>query len=527
MPAGLRRRTGPAAPAQVISKLSVSALAAMLPGLSDGMIPKMEACLTAVRGGVPRAHVLDGRLPHAVLLEIFTDSGIGTMVLPDGLAERRSSGSAEQRSEEQRSEERGMSSTEQLQARYAAALMPNYGVPPVALVRGEGCRVWDVDGREYTDLLAGIAVSALGHAHPAIVEAVTRQIGSIAHTSNLALHEGEIVLAERLLGLLGDGAAGGPGAPRAAPQAARGGRVFFANSGAEANEAAIKLVRRRQGSSPPGDRGRRGRVPRTDHGSARLTGKDSIRKPFGPFGLDVRFVPFGDPDALRAAVGPDCAGGVPGAVPGRGRRGAGAARLPARRAGGLRRGGRAAGRSMRSRAASGGPAPGSPTRPRASRPTSSRWPRGSAAGCRSAPASALGECGTVLGKGDHGSTFGGNPVACAAALAVLDTIERDGLLAQAERVGGRLAAGITAAGHPLVAGVRGSGLWLAIALTAPAAAGRRGGLPATPGTSVNAVQPDAIRLAPPLILSAAQAAEFTGALPAILDGVRSHALQEA
>ncbi len=102
-----------------------------------------------------------------------------------------------------------MSITEQLQARYAAALMPNYGIPPVALVRGEGCRVWDADGREYTDLQAGIAVSALGHAHPAIVEAVTRQIGTIAHTSNLALHEGEIVLAERLLALLGAGGAGG------------------------------------------------------------------------------------------------------------------------------------------------------------------------------------------------------------------------------------------------------------------------------------------------------------------------------
>src|SRR5262249_32556679 len=85
-----------------------------------------------------------------------------------------------------------MSATELLQARFEAALMPTYGIPPVALVRGEGCRVWDADGREYTDLIAGIAVSALGHAHPAIVEAVTRQVSAIAHTSNLFLHEPEI-----------------------------------------------------------------------------------------------------------------------------------------------------------------------------------------------------------------------------------------------------------------------------------------------------------------------------------------------
>ena len=95
-----------------------------------------------------------------------------------------------------------MTATERLRARFDAALMHNYGTPPVALARGEGCRVWDVDGREYTDLIAGIAVSSLGHAHPAIVEAVTRQVRAIAHTSNLFLHEGEVALAERLLTLL-------------------------------------------------------------------------------------------------------------------------------------------------------------------------------------------------------------------------------------------------------------------------------------------------------------------------------------
>jgi acetylornithine/N-succinyldiaminopimelate aminotransferase len=91
-----------------------------------------------------------------------------------------------------------MTATQRLQERFAAAFMPNYGVPPVALVRGDGCQVWDADGNQYTDLIAGIAVSALGHAHPALTEAVTRQVRAIAHTSNLFLHETEVVLAERL-----------------------------------------------------------------------------------------------------------------------------------------------------------------------------------------------------------------------------------------------------------------------------------------------------------------------------------------
>ena len=429
-----------------------------------------------------------------------------------------------------------MTSTEQLQARYAAALMPNYGVPPVALVRGEGCQVWDADGREYTDLLAGIAVSALGHAHPAIVEAVTRQIRSIAHTSNLALHEGEIVLAERLLGLLGAGGAGSTvGGTAGSAGGPAAGRVFFANSGAEANEAAIKLVRRRQGSSRPvivaTDGGFHGRTM----GALAITGKDSIRKPFGPFGLDVRFVPFGDAGALRSAVGADCAAvflepcqGEAGVVP-----------APAGYLRAAREACDAAGALLvvdEIQSGIGRTGAWFAHQAEGITPDVVTLAKGLGGGLPIGACIGLGECGTALGKGDHGSTFGGNPVACAAALAVLDTIERDGLLAQAEQVGGQLAADITASGHPLVAGVRGRGLWLAFALTGPVAADVEASCRSA-GYLVNAVQPDAIRLAPPLILSAAQAAEFTGALPAILDGAGHasagngsagpHALQEA
>src|SRR5215472_12370879 len=180
--------------------------------------------------------------------------------------------------------------TSRLRARYEAALMPNYGTPPVALARGSGCVVWDVDGNRYLDLIAGIAVSALGHAHPAVAAAVCEQVAKLSHVSNLYLHEGQIALAERLLGLLG-----------------AEGRVFFANSGTEANEAAIKLVRRCQGAGRPAFVAAEGGFHGRTMGSLALTGKSSIREPFRPFGVDVRFVPFGDPDALAAAVGSDCA----------------------------------------------------------------------------------------------------------------------------------------------------------------------------------------------------------------------------
>jgi acetylornithine/N-succinyldiaminopimelate aminotransferase len=408
---------------------------------------------------------------------------------------------------------RTMTRTEQLQDRFARALMQNYGIPPVALVRGKGCQVWDADGREYTDLIAGIAVSALGHAHPAVTEAVTRQVNSIAHTSNLFLHEGEVALAERLLGLLGS--AGRPA----------DGRVFFANSGAEANEAAVKLVRRHQGAGRPVMVAAENSFHGRTSAALALTGKSSIRDPFGPFGFEVRFVPFGDAGALRAAVRPDCAAvflepcqGEAGVIPApagylRAAReacdDAGALLVLDEIQSGIGRTGAWFAHQRDSVA-----------------PDVITLAKGLGGGLPIGACIGLGDCGTALRKGDHGSTFGGNPIACAAALAVLDTIEADGLLAHAAVTGQRLSAGITATGHPLVAGVRGRGLWLAIALTEPAAvsveaACRRAGY------LVNVVQPDAIRLAPPLILAAAQADSFTAALAGILDDARVPAAQEA
>ena len=392
---------------------------------------------------------------------------------------------------------RAADESEALRKRFEAAMMPNYGIPPLALARGEGCQVWDADGNRYLDLIAGIAVSALGHAHPAIVSAVSAQVGKIAHTSNLFVHEPGVALAERLLSLLSS-----PG------------RVFFCNSGAEANEAAIKLVRRKQGKNRPvviaADHSFHGRTM----GSLAITGKASIREPFEPFGVDVRFVPYGDEAALANAVDGSVAavfleptqgeGGVIPAPEGYLR----AARRVCDDTGAL---------LVLDEIQSGIGRTGVWFAHQQEQvlPDVLTLAKGLGGGLPIGACVGFGDCGGALGKGDHGSTFGGNPVACAAALAVLDTIESQNILANVKAVGETLAGGITAVEHPLLKGVRGSGLWLAAALTADKAPAVYTAAQAR-GFLVNAVQPDAVRLAPPLILTSAQAQEFTAALPAIL-----------
>ena len=389
-----------------------------------------------------------------------------------------------------------MSESEALRERFEAVMMPNYGTPPLALARGAGCRVWDADGNQYLDLIAGIAVSALGHAHPAIVNAVSSQVAKLAHISNLFVHEPGVALAERLLALL-----------RA------DGRVFFCNSGAEANEAAIKLVRRRQGG------GKRvvaaiGSFHGRTMGSLAITGKDSIREPFGPFGMDVRWIPHGDVTALVGAVDGDVAAvfleptlGEGGVVPppdGYLR----AVRQACDEAGAL---------LVLDEIQSGIGRTGEwfAHQKEGIMPDVLTLAKGLGGGLPIGACVGFGDCGSALGKGDHGSTFGGNPIACAAALAVLDTIDSESILASVKAVGDTLASGIAAIDHPLLKGVRGSGLWLAAVLTAEAAPAVTAAAQAD-GFLVNAVQPNAVRLAPPLILSQTEAEEFVAALPAIL-----------
>ena len=313
--------------------------------------------------------------------------------------------------------------------------------------------VVDEAGREYVDLLGGIAVNALGHAHPAVVAAVSRQVATLGHVSNLFVAEPPVALAELLLALAG-----------------RPGRVFFANSGAEANEAAFKLSRR-TGRGPtwsPPQGGFHGRTM----GALALTGQPAKADPFRPLPGDVTHV------AVRRRRRAGGGGhrrdrdGHPGADPGRERRASSRRPATSPRPGGSPPGTARCWCSTRCRPASAAPATGSPTRPRASSRTWSPWPRGSAAGCRSAPAWPSAPAADLLGPGSHGTTFGGNPVSCAAALAVVATIANEGLLDHVKRVGERLRRGIEALGHPLVAEVRGAGLLLGIVLHR---AGRRRG----------------------------------------------------
>ncbi|WP_432934522.1 acetylornithine transaminase [Microbispora sp. CA-135349] len=381
--------------------------------------------------------------------------------------------------------------------------MRNYGVPPVAIARGEGCAVWDVDGRRYLDLIGGIAVTSLGHNHPALVEAVSRQVTTLAHTSNLFLHEPEVLLAEKLLALLGEPA-----------------RVFLANSGTEANEAAVKIAikyGRTHGRHymVAAENGFHGRTL----GALSLTGKPSIRDQFGPFPLDVRFVPYGDADALKNAVTEDCAAvfleptqGEAGVVPppdGYFR----TAREICSSAGALLV-------ADEIQSAIGRTGHWFAHQAEGVVPDVLTLAKGLGGGLPIGACVGFGEAGEVFAKGDHGSTFGGNPISCAAALAVLNTIERDGLLGNADTVGALLSEGIAAVRHPLLKGVRGRGLWLAAVLTAPKSAQVQTAAQEA-GFLVNALQPDAVRLAPPLVITESDVQTFIDALPGILEAANA------
>jgi acetylornithine aminotransferase len=391
-----------------------------------------------------------------------------------------------------------MTNTQALRERFDAALMPTYD-PAIALARGKGCRITDADGKEYLDLAGGLAASVLGHGHPDLVAAIASQAADLIHTSNQYLHRGEVELAERLTTLLSlDGRASG---------------VFFCNSGTEANEAALKLVRLRRPGRPVIVAATDGFHGRT-MGSLALAGVASVRDRYAPYVFDVRFVPYGDTVALAAAVRDDTAAvflepvqGEAGVIPPpdgylQAARdacdAAGALFVLDEVQSGIGRTGRWFAHQHE------GVLPDVMT---VSKGLGGGIPIGACIG--------IGEYSAGLTDGDHGSTFGGNPVACAAALAVLNVIERDGLLANAAGVGDALAAGIEAIGHPLVARVRGRGLWRGIVLSSPLAV-QIGEAAARAGFLVSPVRPHAIRLAPPLILTAEEAGEFTAALPGIL-----------
>ncbi|WP_067668975.1 acetylornithine transaminase [Nocardia miyunensis] len=387
-------------------------------------------------------------------------------------------------------------STQDIQQRWSASLMNNYGTPAIALVRGSGAELYDADGKRYLDFLGGIAVNSLGHAHPAIVEAVTAQLNTLGHVSNLYASEPVIELAERLLAHFGDGA----------------GRAFFCNSGTEANEAAFKIARLTGRTKIVAcEEAFHGRTM----GALALTGQPSKREPFEPMPAGVVHVPYGDIEALAAVVDSDTAAVF--LEPMMGESGVvvpppdylAAARAITAEHGALlildevQTGIGRTGHFYAHQAA--GLVPDVIT-----------LAKGLGGGLPIGAVLAQGRAADLLTPGAHGTTFGGNPVCAAAALAVLRTIDRDDLLHNVETVGKKLVDGIDELGHPLVDHVRGAGLLIGIQLTRPAAAQVE--LAARErGYLVNPAKPDVIRLAPPLILTETQAGSLLADLPGILD----------
>ena len=381
-----------------------------------------------------------------------------------------------------------------LQARYSSVMMNTFGTPKRVFTKGDGVRVQDADGKHYTDLLSGLAVLGLGHAHPAVTEAVTRQLETLGHISNLFASEPQILLAERLADAMGDSTA----------------RVFFGNSGSEANEAAFKLTRLTGRTKIIAMEG-------SFHGrtsaSLAITHNAKYREPFEPLPGNVEFVPFNDVEALEGAVDDETAAvvleiiqGENGVVPateeflaaaqrvteahgallwidevqtGMGRCGA----LLAHRALGL-----------------------TPDLVTLSKGLGNGFPVGACL--------ARGKAAELFQPGQHGTTFGGNPVAAAAGLAVIGELEK--LLDHVADTGDWLAAEIEALGHPLIDHVRGCGLLRGVVLTkeiAPAV--NDAALEA--GFIINAPRPNVLRLAPPLIITRDELQPFIDVLPQLLE----------
>jgi acetylornithine aminotransferase len=393
--------------------------------------------------------------------------------------------------------------------RYTHAVMDTFGAPQRVLVRGEGAYVWDADGTRYLDLLGGIAVNALGHAHPTLTAAISAQLGTLGHISNFFASPTQIALAERLIALA---------------EAPEGSRVFFTNSGTEANEAAFKMARRNNiGPDGAGSRTRilalEGAFHGRSMGALALTSKQAYREPFEPLPGGVEFLPAGDTAALEAAFA-DGAGERVAALflePVQGE--AGVLPLPAGYLALARELTAAHGALLVLDEVQTGMgrtgrwlAHQHPHLGGGIRPDVVTLAKGLGGGFPVGALVAYGErAATLLGRGQHGTTFGGNPVASAAALATIGVIERDGLLAHVRDLGASWKADIEALDHPLIAGVRAEGLLIGIALTAdvaPQVAARA----LAAGFVVNPCNPRTIRLAPPYVLTREQAATFTAFL---------------
>ncbi|MDO4609256.1 acetylornithine transaminase [Corynebacterium sp.] len=397
-----------------------------------------------------------------------------------------------------------MTDNTEFAGRYGRSLMDNYGTPRIELASGRGAWLTDVEGREYLDLLAGIAVNVLGHGHPAIVDAVSDQIRTLGHVSNIFGAEPPLRLAERLIGLTGwreaDDAATGDAGGGDCDAGAVDIRVMFCNSGTEANEAAFKLARltgrQRIISAHHGFHGR-------TMGALAMTGQPDKRAPFEPMPSGVEFVPYGDIDYLTKSIESDPLNTAAVILePVQGETG-----VVAPPEGYLR-----AVRELTAKygvllivdevqTGIGRTGAWFAHQHDGIVPDIMTLAKGLGGGLPLGAVVAHGPAATLFRPGSHGTTFGGNPVSCAAANAVLDVLEGEDLVARVARAGKVLARKLAALDH--VDHVRGRGFMLGVVLDAPLAkgavdAGYRNGV------ILNAPQPNVIRVVPPLNLTDAE-----------------------
>ncbi|MCU1637252.1 MAG: acetylornithine aminotransferase [Cryobacterium sp.] len=377
------------------------------------------------------------------------------------------------------------------QDRFSASMMRTMAMPLASLVRGEGCYVWDDEGTEYLDFLSGIAVNSLGHAHPAIVAAISSQVATLAHVSNYFSTPPQLELAERLKRLTGAGDAG---------------RVYFCNSGAEANEAAFKLARLNKGQ------GGRTRILALDDsfhgrtmGALALTGKPHMREAFEPVPGGVEHIDS-TIRALENAIDGTVAALFLEPVKGE----AGVLDLPD---GFLTRARELCTEHgvllILDEIQTGIGRTGSwfAYQQAGIIPDAVTMAKGMGGGVPIGALVTFGAASDLYTRGQHGSTFGGNPLMTATANAVLTVIEEQGLVANAARRGDELRAIIAGFSSPLITEVRGSGLLLGLGLAEPAAL-KLAAAALQNGLIVNAANEASIRIAPPLIVGDAELAEF-------------------
>ena len=369
--------------------------------------------------------------------------------------------------------------------RWDASLQNNYGKPAITLVKGKGIVVTDADGKTYLDFLGGIATSILGHAHPAIVKAVTKQVSVLSHVSNFYAHPNAIALAEKLTKMTGD----------------KNAKVFFCQSGAEANEAALKLSRRTGKVRVVAAQGAfHGRTM----GALSLTGQPSKREPFLPLIKGVKHVPYGDIDAMRKAITKKTAMVIIEPIMGE----AGVIVPPAEYLQQLRELCDKNGSLLVIDAVQTGMG------------RTGDWfgyeysgitpdvitlAKGLGGGLPLGAMIALGKAADLFQPGDHGSTFGGNPVTTAAGLAAIEFIESKKILAKVEKQGAHLMQELALI--PGVKEVRGAGLLLGIELESLKASDVSDAM-RNAGVLVNAANATTIRIAPALIVTDAQINKF-------------------